>query len=391
MLATLRRVRRPIFAFQIKSSSRPSTRDAPVMPALRSNRRPSTLYPLRMRLYATLIHAWEARLASVDPYKTVRPFDWGWEWLRHTPVDGLPPAPGGLPDLAAWNRSVLEDSERFYAYPPVTDYQLHGEWLTFSSPAPGLIAENNTVHARWFCPPAGAAARRAVIVLPQWNADIDGHVVLCRALQRMGIAALRLSLPYHDRRRPAQLQRAEYTVDSNVGRTIHAARQAVCEIRACLDWLEARGFRSLGILGTSLGSCYAFLATTHDVRLRVNVFNHVSAFFGDVVWTGMTTQHVRAGLAERLDQDGLREAWRAISPASFYRRMIGTGKKNLMICARYDLSFLPEFSRQVLAEFRRLGIDYDVRWLSCGHYTIGQAPFKYLDAWTMLRYLHRHL
>ncbi|MGH9533561.1 MAG: alpha/beta hydrolase family protein [Terriglobales bacterium] len=345
-----------------------------------------------MRGYAQWIERWERRLAARDRAKLPRPFDWGWDWLRATPVDGLPARPQGLDDLAAWNRRVLADSAAFYVAPPARDYRLRDGWLTFTSPVPGPFPENNRVEAQWF-PTArpGRPERRVVIVLPQWNADITGHLGLCRLFQRFGVAALRLSLPYHDRRLPAGLARAEYAVDSNLGRTIHAARQAVCDLRAALDWLQQQGAERLGVMGTSLGSCYAFLATAHEPRLSVNIFNHVSDYFGDVVWTGLTTGHVRAGIDGQLDQSGLREAWRAISPASFYARLVGAPKRHLLLCARYDLSFLPAFSRRVLAAFRERGIPHEAHWLPCGHYTVGQPPFKYWDAYCMIRFLRAWL
>ena len=63
-------------------------------------------------------------------------------------------------------------------------------------------------------PRDAAAARRAVLVLPQWNADEEGHVGLCRLLARFGMSALRLSLPYHDTRMPPELARADYIVSA---------------------------------------------------------------------------------------------------------------------------------------------------------------------------------
>ena len=72
------------------------------------------------------------------------------------------------------------------------------------------------------------------------------------------------------------------------------------DIRCCLDWLEEQGYEHFGVLGTSLGSCYGFLASAHDARLRVNAFNHASTAFGDVVWAGQSTRHVR----EALDFEG---------------------------------------------------------------------------------------
>ena len=347
--------------------------------------------------YASLIHAWERRLNRVDQDRRLTAFDWGSEWLRATPVNGLgpwsPEAPASaiVEALRDWNTRVLRESERFFAYEPVREYRREGEWLRFDSPVETPYPENRQVVARWFPAPG----RKAVVVVAQWNADEQGHWGLCSLLQRAGIAALRVSMPYHDRRMPGGLKRAEYTVDSNIGRTIHAARQAVADIRAALDWLEQEGYTSLGIVGTSLGSCYALLTSAHEPRLRVNVFNHVSEYFGDVVWTGLATWHVRDSLAGYLDQDQLREVWRVISPASYldtYARLAReTGKRSLLIWARYDPCFLPQFSREVVASFRRLGLPFEAHGLPCGHYTIGRWPFKYMDAGLIVRFLRREL
>ena len=149
------------------------------------------------------------------------------------------------------------------------------------------------MNARWY-PAAsdrqtGEPPRKAMIVMPQWNADAFSHNALCTMFNRFGISALRLSKPYHDIRRPAELQRSDYAVSSNIGRTLAACRQAVVDIRCCVDWLLAQGYRQFGVLGTSLGSCYGFLAAAHDPRLEVCAFNHASTSFGDVVWTGQST------------------------------------------------------------------------------------------------------
>lgn len=350
--------------------------------------------------YARWILAWERRLNRVDQDRRLTPFDWGTEWLRQTPMNGVPPMPPSapaaavLPELRAWNERVLAGSAEFFAYEPVNDFELRRGILRFTSAVASPYPENKQVLARWF-PAGGAAPRRAVVVIAQWNADEHSHIGLCRIFQRVGISALRISMPYHDWRMPRALRRAEFAVDSNLGRTIHAARQAVCDIRASLDWLQRQGYTRLGIVGTSLGSCYALLASAHDQRLRVNVFNHVSRYFGDVVWTGLATAHVRASLEPYISQDELREAWRTISPASYLEQFARTHaiapKRNLLLWARYDPCFLPEFSREVLASFDHLHLPYRVHALPCGHYTIGRAPFKYADAWLMTRFLQREL
>jgi len=229
------------------------------------------------------------------------------------------------------------------------------------------------------------------VLLPHWNAPADGHNVLCRGLARLGVSALRLSLPYHDYRMPPELQRADYAVSANVCRTIDAARQAVIDVRCCLDWLQMRGFERLGIVGTSLGSAYACLASAHDPRIAVNVFNHCSTYVADVVWSGLPTQHIRQSLEEHIDLEVLRESWRAISPVSYLEKFASRKHKTLFIYAAYDTTFLPEFSRDIIAKVEKHGLDHKVVVLPCGHYTLGEAPFKFIDGYHICSFVKRHL
>src|SRR6185503_15459261 len=144
-----------------------------------------------------------------------RPFEWGLDWLRdqHLP-DGDPRRV-----LQDWGEAAVARSDAFFAVTPADDYRLTGDCLTFTSAIDTPHPENNVVRARWFPDASPRGQRRAVLVLPQWNADAEGHVGLCRLMNRFGLSALRLSLPYHDERMPPELTRAYYIVSANVGRT----------------------------------------------------------------------------------------------------------------------------------------------------------------------------
>jgi hypothetical protein len=334
---------------------------------------------------------WERKLATRDTNRVVRPFEWGTEWLHgigfpFCPAEANGDAAGAVARFAA---DALADSNRFYSYTPPGDYRLGQGRLTFTSPVRSNCARNDTVHALWF--PAAGDRGRALVVLPQWNAGEDGHVGLAKLLNRFGISALRMTMAYHAERMPGELERADYHVSSNIGRTIHAARQSIIDVRACLDWLAGQGYQRVGILGTSLGSCVAFIAAAHDPRVRLGIFNHVSMYFSDVVWTGLSTQHVRKGFGEVVSQDDLRRYWAPISPASYLPRMQGRDLRNLLIWARHDSSFLPVYSRQVLDAFRRLDLPHEVFTLPCGHYTTGQFPFNLMDGLAMCRFAARNL
>jgi hypothetical protein len=152
-----------------------------------------------------------------------------------------------------------------------------------------------------------------------------------------------------------------------------------------------RGYDRLGVLGTSLGSCIAFIAAAHDARVRAAALNHVSMYFGDVVWTGLSTGHIRRSIEGHLTQDQLRQYWAVISPASYIQRLVGRDMKSLLIWTRYDTTFLPVYSQQVVASFKRFNLPHRALSLPCGHYTIGQAPFKFLDGLAMCRHLYKNL
>ena len=367
--------------------------------------------------------AWETKLTMRDTNRIVRPLEWGFDWLAEfgaSAVDG----PGALDAMARANREIAARSEEFFRYETPRDFRLEqrypelfptnvrpetlaqdaemkrlasagklekAEFLRFTSPVQTRYPENDQVNARWY--PAEAKPGRpkqAIIVMPQWNADAFSHNALCEIFNRFGISALRLSKPYHDIRRPAELERSDYAVSSNIGRTISSCRQAVVDIRSCIDWLEAQGYTQFGVLGTSLGSCYAFIAAAHDPRVRVCAFNHASTWFGDVTWTGQSTRHVRAAFeAAGMTQDQVRDVFLAVSPMAYMDRFASHPKRVLVVHATWDLTFLNEFSLEVLKNFERLGVDFEARVLPCGHYTTGETPYKYLDGWYLGSFVYR--
>ena len=340
-------------------------------------------------MIARLFHAWERRLVAVTTDRVVRPFDWGLDWLPDAARTESP-----AEALRAWAAAATAESERFYAAPPAEGFHFDGHRLEYPSAVATPHPANNVVRARYFAaarprPAARGAARRAVVVLPQWNADAGAHVGLSRLIARFGISALRLSLPYHDARMPPELRRADYIVSSNIGRTLQVCRQAVLDARRAVDWLESRGYERIGILGTSLGSCLALLTAAHDRRITAAALNHISPYFADVVWEGLSTAHVREGLDGSIDLPLLRDLWMPISPAPYVERM--RGKRVLLVYARYDHSFPVRLSRELVADFLRRRLDPEVFVLPCGHYSTGIAPFSWLDGYALVRFLARRV
>ena len=365
------------------------------------------------------MYAWETALTTRDENRVERPLEWGFEHLAEfgSGADG-----DGLEAMIELNRRIVADPQRFYSYTTPTDFRVEmhfpalyptnvrpetleqeREWkrraevgelrkepfLRFTSGVGSGYPENDVVNARWYEAAGsrkeevgsskGRRPKQAMIVMPQWNADAFSHNALCELFNRFGISCLRLSKPYHDVRRPAELERSDYAVSANVGRTIAACRQAVVDIRSCVDWLQAQGYEQVGVLGTSLGSAYGFIAAAMDARIRVCAFNHASTQFGDVVWTGQSTRHVKAAFEHAgLTQDQTREMFAGVSPMSFMEEFAETGaarwagdlqRRTLVVYAPYDLTFVVKYSREVLTNFDKHGVDYVAKVLPCGHYT----------------------
>ncbi|HXT30341.1 MAG TPA: hypothetical protein VN716_13700, partial [Vicinamibacterales bacterium] len=197
------------------------------------------------------------------------------------------------------------------------------------------------------------------------------------------------SLPYHDARMPPELSRADYIVSANVGRTAQVCRQAVLDARRAIAWLHARGYESIGILGTSLGSCLSMLTTAHEPLVRAAALNHISPYFADVVWDGLSTMHVRETLEGNVTLDELRRMWLPISPLPYLDRV--SGRDILLVYALYDLTFPVGLSRMLVNEFRKRRIDHQLTILPCGHYSTGVTPFKYLDGFALCRFLNKSL
>ncbi len=367
------------------------------------------------RMLQALFHAWERQLSDVTKDRVVRPFEWGLDWI---PENGH--APGALPPqvIADWVSGVMADTDAFFTPPPITDYTRRsgpdGDVITFPSALVTPHESNNTVYCRYF-PSADSAQpeprptdpgvdhvargfsradrsrplRAAVLVMPQWNSDAGGHIGLSKLLAWSGISALRLSLPYHDWRMPPELHRADYIVSANVARTVQVCRQAVLDARRAIAWLAMQGYDRIGILGTSLGSCLALLTSAHEPLIRAEALNHISPDFADVVWRGLSTRHVREGLEGNIDLETLKELWSPISPRFYLDRLRRC--QTLLVYAKYDLTFPVDLSRNLVRSFSDLDLPHEVAVLHCGHYTIGKAPFKFLDGYILTKFLRKAL
>lgn len=351
----------------------------------------------------------ERRLAFLNDDRSVQPFGWGTEFVAENGA-----ANGGDPReiLQEISRGIIGDSDEYYAlkqepkyslaqklYPSAASLsaaefkrpvkQIEVSVLSWNSALDTSSEANNTAYATYF---PREESRTAVVILPHWNAKAGTYFDLARFFNRVGISALRLTMPYHEERMPAELTRADHLVSPNIGRSLQSIRQAVLDTRAAVRWLKERGYEKIGIVGTSIGSCVGFLAFVHDADIDAAVFNHVSGYMADVVWEGLSTYHVRESFGDNVTLDELREYWLPVSPMAYMEKLAAQpSRPQRYIYTKYDLSFPVDLSLEVLDELGRLGIEHSWTAIPCGHYTLGEKPWVYIDGYKIIRFLHKHL
>ncbi len=331
------------------------------------------------------MHNRERYFVSLNDNRQVRDFGWGMEYV------------GESADIAdpheffrQYSQKTIAESDDFFCSPEISDYQFNDNHLTWTSGIKTFSEANNTVYAQFF--PHRDNKKSAAVVLPHWNAKERTYFDLCKVFNRVGVSALRITLPYHEERMPPELERADYLVAPNVGQTLQSLRQSVVDTRSAVRWLKEQGYEKVGVIGTSIGSCVGFFAFVHDLQIDAGVFNHVSGYVADVVWQGLSTYHVKQGLENDIALDDLREYWMPISPMAYMDKLAKLPHRpQRYIYTLYDLTFPVDLSRDMMRSLREHGIKHDKSRIPCGHYTLGEKPWVYLDGWKIVSFLRKHL
>jgi pimeloyl-ACP methyl ester carboxylesterase len=330
--------------------------------------------------------AWlESRIASIDEeHKLVEPMDPGLELLT-----------GGARTEAGWAAvrdyalNQVERSEQFYEVDESrAGYVREGDRLWFPSPIRTETPQNNRAGGRVF---ETKRRGRAVVILPHWNAEGASYDRFAALLRLAGVASVRLSLPYHDSRRPAGMKIARPMVSANLGRTIRSCRQAVLEARLAIGWLRHRGYQRIGLVGSSLGSSIATITAAHDRRVGAAALILMASHFGEVVWSGRATRHIRRALEAGLTLDQIIDVWTLISPETYLGRLAAHATPVLVLSGRMDEVFPRHLTERFIDQLRDQGIPHRWEIWDCGHYTMGTFPISFYVFGAVVRFLKASL
>ena len=136
--------------------------------------------------------------------------------------------------------------------------------IQLPTPTPCSFEQNNRM---WIEFHLGQPLHQAPIFLIQhgWRSvSVRGYHRMCQQLNKLGVNAGILHLPYHFSRRPKGSFNGELALTSDIVRSAYALRQAVHEIRWLKDILKKLGAPQVGLWGTSYGAWISSMAITLD-------------------------------------------------------------------------------------------------------------------------------
>jgi len=258
---------------------------------------------------------------------------------------------GATAQTTEWLQAFVHQPEKFtytFAAPQtVRGISLHR--VTFESPFKSPFPENNIVPGELYLPenPAGKIPGVIVLDILQGNALLPR--MMARWLAREGIAALYISMPYYNQRRPLNGAHERMLLD-DPRRAIDAMRQTVMDIRRAKALLASRPEidpRKIGITGISLGGILTALAAGVDGGFYRVVPILSGGDIASIMFKAPETRRIRESFpAKGITQSDLAQFLAPVEPLNFASRI--APDHCLMINAEKDQT-IPKANAQALA------------------------------------------
>jgi len=280
------------------------------------------------------------------------------------PVQTPPPKIDFLP----WNEVRSDDTSTEYS-------------VQFPSAVQTPYPENNTVHLTCLMPSDRVDAVPAVVILHYWGAyDLFVEKKMAAQLNRHGIGAVIVSLPYHLQRTPKGHISGELAIQANPTALGQTMLQSVLDVRRTIDWIQSRSELQkgdVGLAGTSLGTIVASLVLGVEPRVKSAVFLIGGVDLAGIMWNSSRVVQQRESLRrDGFNESVLRERLVAVEPATYLKT--APPRPALVIGAKYDTIVPSQYTQELI----NLLHEPVVQWLPTGHFGGALAQHGILRAQT---------
>ncbi len=190
------------------------------------------------------------------------------------------------------------------------------------SPWPSPHPENNHLWAEFHL---ARPLDQAPIFLVQhgWRSvSVRGYHGLCAKLNRMGVNAAVLHLPYHFSRRARGSFSGELAITSNMARSAYALRQAVREACWLRRLLKQLGAPAVGLWGTSYGAWVSAMSITQEEGFDGALLLEPPVEIEEIFWEVPLFSNLQKELRRMgITRDSIRDLFRLATPFEHTPRM----------------------------------------------------------------------
>ncbi len=239
--------------------------------------------------------------------------------------------------------------------------------VSFPSAYTTPYPENDIVPIRILIPADTTGPVPAVILMHYWGAqDLKVERSLGAELNRRGIAAILLTLPYHLARTPKGFDSGDLAVRPEPQLLIANMTQSIWDVRRTIDWMATRpefDHARTGVSGTSLGALVATIAFGVEQRITHAAFVLGGADIAHIIWNSSRVVKQREALRKKGYYEGrLRAEISSIEPLTYLKnRQDG---RAFVIGAKYDTVVPGSSTNELIAALH----DPKVLWVETGHY-----------------------
>jgi dienelactone hydrolase len=256
---------------------------------------------------------------------------------------------------------AFEDMKRYATWPGSDEFV-----VTFPSSVTTSYEVNNTVPIHILLPRDQKGPFPVVMVLHYWGAlNRNVERTMGEELNRRGIAAVLVTLPYHLERTPPGVRSGEMTIQADLGALNTTLLQSLQDVRRAIDFVESRpefDHEKIGIGGLSLGAIVTALVYGVDTRVKHAAFVLGGVDIAHILWYSSRVVPQRDALRRKGYTEEKLRSEIALEPATFLSERTDTDA--LVIAARYD-TVIPERSSQELIAALK---NPKVSWMDTGHF-----------------------
>lgn len=272
-------------------------------------------------------------------------------------------APAQLPPISEPPSPITDFKET----PIPSDPNQSVSLLRFPSAVTTGIQSNDTVEVELILPRDKTGKIPIVILLHYWGAaDIAVEQRFAKDLNRKGIAAAVLTLPFHLRRTPPGKRSGEMAITSDPETIKRNLTQAVLDVRRLVDWITTNptfDSERIAISGISLGAVVGACTYAVEHRIQSAALLLGGGDISHILFNSSLTVEIRRQLKRNdISEEQLRALLAPVDPLNFATPERGEGL--LVIGARYDEVIPAEDTKKLITAF---GTPKTI-WINTGHY-----------------------